>query len=162
MVLRWQLSTHIHGTVTKKTDWKLESLRNISDRDVYKRSFYFLRRVWWCLSHYHRTLHLRCSVEAIKGLDHAISTAVMAMKLQRMPKLFLKKVDTSFSHDNMLWYVYSRTCNSKRNWKNAYSIMSYTNTCIRIHGTSAQQLCPTIVIQNWEWESQGTLLVPSI
>jgi hypothetical protein len=31
MVLTWQLSTHIHGTVKKKNDWKLESLRNISD-----------------------------------------------------------------------------------------------------------------------------------
>ena len=32
MVWPWQISTHIHGTVKEKTDWKLESLRNISDR----------------------------------------------------------------------------------------------------------------------------------
>jgi hypothetical protein len=41
----------------------------------------------------------------MKGLDHAISTAVMAMKLQLVmdaETFFKKKVDTSFSHDNML------------------------------------------------------------
>jgi len=41
----------------------------------------------------------------MKGLDHAISTAVMAMKLQLVTDaetFFKKKVDTSFSHDNTL------------------------------------------------------------
>jgi hypothetical protein len=41
----------------------------------------------------------------MKGLDHAISTAVMAMKLQLVmdaETFFQKKVDTSFCPDEML------------------------------------------------------------
>jgi hypothetical protein len=48
---------------------------------------------------------VRCSVEAMKDLDHAISTAVKAMKLQLVTDaetFFKKKVDTSFCHYKML------------------------------------------------------------
>ena len=131
MVWPWQLSTHIHETVKEKTDLEIgitqKYIRSGTNRDVYKRSFYYLRRVWWCLNHYHRTLHLRCSVEAIKGLDHAISTTVMAMKLQLVTdaEIFCKrKVDTSLCHDKTMFiYVYSRTCHWKKNWKNAHNFV---------------------------------------
>jgi hypothetical protein len=52
----------------------------------------------------------------MKGLDHAISTAVMAMKLQLVTDaetFFKKKIDTTFCHDKTLLYVDSRTCHSK-------------------------------------------------
>jgi hypothetical protein len=128
MVLLWQLSTHIHihGTVKKKKPLVIgitqNYIRSGTNWDVYKRPLYFLRRVWWCLSHYHWTLHFRCSVEAFISLNLAMSTAVMAMKLQLVTdtEIFCKKkVDTSFCHDKRMLYVYSRTCHSKRNWKNA-------------------------------------------
>ena len=93
---------------------------------MYKRPLYFLRRVWWCLSHYHWTLHFRCSVEAMISLNLAISTAVMAMKLQLVTdaEIFCKKkVDISFCHDKTMSYVYSRTCHWKQNWKNAHNFV---------------------------------------
>ena len=101
-------------------------IRSGTNWDVYKRPLYFLRRVWWCLSHCHWTLHSRCSVEAIVSLNLAMSTAVMATKLQLVTdtEIFCKKkVDTSFWHDKTMLYVYSRTCHSKRNWKNAHNFV---------------------------------------
>jgi hypothetical protein len=57
-------------------------------------------------------------VEAMISLNLAISTSVMAMKLQLVTdaEVFRKKqVDTSFGHDKTMLCVYSRTCHSKEN-----------------------------------------------
>ena len=131
MVLRWQLSTHIREEKKRlEIGITQKYIRTGTNWDVYKRPSYLLRRVWWCLSHYHRTLHFRCSVEAMISLNLAISTtAVITLKLQLVTDaetFCKKKVDTSFSHDKTMLCVYSRTCHWKKNWK--MPIISYTWT----------------------------------
>jgi hypothetical protein len=52
------------------------------------------------------------------SLNLAISTAVVAMKLQLVTDaeiFFKKEVDTLFCHDKTMLYDYSRTCHSKIN-----------------------------------------------
>ena len=60
------------------------------------------------------------------SLNLAISTAVMAMKLQLVTdaEIFCKnKVDTLLCHDETMLYVYWSTFHSKRNWKNAHNFV---------------------------------------
>ena len=116
-------------------------IRSGTNWDVYKHPLYFLRRVWWCLSHYHWTLHFRCSVEALISLNLAISTAVMAMKLQLVTDaeiFWKKKVDTSFCHDKTMSYVYRGTCHWKQNWKNAHNFVHMDTSIVPLASSKSK------------------------
>jgi len=78
---------------------------------------------------YHRTLHLHCSVEAIKGLDHAISTAVMAMKLQLVTDAETLKKKKLIHHSVMITcYDMSTHALATQKETEKMFIMSYTWT----------------------------------
>ena len=111
--------------------------------DVYKRPLYFLRRVWWCLSHYHWTLHFRCSVkEMIISLNLAISTAVMAMKLQ------VSRTPNYFAKDKLILYIVLSWLNNvicllthlplKKNWKNAHNIVHMDTSIVPLFRIASQ------------------------
>jgi hypothetical protein len=135
MILRWQLSTHIHGTVKKKTDSEIgitqKYIRSGTKWDVYKRPLYFLRRVWWCLSHYHWTLHFRCSVkEMIISLNLAISTAVMAMKLQMVTNAEIFCKNKWIHRVVMIKQRLLTHFPLKKNWKNAHNFTMWTPSMV--------------------------------
>jgi hypothetical protein len=113
MVLRWQLSTHIHGTVKKKTDWRLESLRNISDLVPIGMCMSVHYTVWdACGDFKATTTEPSTSVAPLKQWSASISRSPRLSwpwnyNWSRMPKYFAKQ--KSIHRFVMIIYVYSRT-----------------------------------------------------